>query len=416
VHGAARHLWVWAIVVMTVLTAMFNVAIFIRLLTTLLGLKPGVRREDRFENEIEHDPDELGDVTHHGAHHEGGFWGAMLWMPALLIVSLQYVGGLAPSLWSAAFRPLETHINYEAFADGLPTFWHAFLHPSLPLGLSMLAILLGILLALSRWMRHEVRDICDRIYPAMYHACVAGGGKAFRVLQTGHLSHYLVFVLGAFLLGFVGLIAVEWLDAQPPAMSQAALDPIRRWLEFWPGLAMGVLICFTAIALTLTDERVFRVLLLGACGFAIVGMYIIYQAPDLALTQLMFEVVSVLLFVLVLRLLPRKRIETPPRRGWRAALSIAVGLVFGWITLVAASQEPVGDKVGSFYARYSKDPPTEEQAKAMADPRGGGGDNVVNVILVDFRGFDTLGEITVLALAALGTWSLMPGRLQRRPV
>jgi multicomponent K+:H+ antiporter subunit A len=408
VHGAEGHPWVWAVVVMTVLTAMFNVAIFIRLLTTLLGWPRGQRQMGAAEKEIEHDPDALGSVQHHHAHHEPGFWGAMLWVPAALIVSLQYVGGVAPALWNRAFAPLEVHQNYEAFADGLPTFWYAFSHPSLPLYLSMLAIVLGVLLALSPWMRREVRDVCDNIYPAMYHACVVGGGKAFRVIQTGNLRHYMLFVLGAFLIAFAGTVYVD------SGMFSKAGAPLSRWLEFWPGLAMGVIICYTAFALTLTHVRVFRVLLLGACGLSVVGMYIIYQAPDLALTQLMFEIISVLLFVLVLRLLPRHQMHSPPGRRWRGPVAVAVGIAFGWITLIAASQPPAGGKVGQFFAAYSDHVPTEQTTAVMADPRSGGGENVVNVILVDFRGFDTLGEVTVLALAALGVWSLMPGRRQRR--
>jgi multisubunit Na+/H+ antiporter MnhB subunit len=334
----------------------------------------------------------------------------MLWVPALLIVALQYVGGIATPLWNAVFQPLETNVNYAAFADGLPTFWHAFAHPSLPLYLSLLAIALGVVLALSRWMRNEVRDVFDKLYPAMYHLCVVGGGRAFGTIQTGNLRHYLGFVLGAFLIGFAAVVMVN-----PEAMTADAMPAIRRWFEFWPGLAMGVIVCVTALTLPLTDVRVFRVLLLGACGFSVVGMYIIYQAPDLALTQLTFEFISVILFVLVLRLLPRHRMTTSPDRVRRAIVSILMGLAFGWITLLAATQEPARDRVGAFFAEYAHHPPEQAEA-AMAEPRGGGGDNVVNVILVDFRGFDTLGEVTVLALAAVGVWSLMPGRRQRRPL
>jgi multisubunit Na+/H+ antiporter MnhB subunit len=409
VHGAENHPWIWAVVVMTVLTAMFNVAIFVRLFTTLLGLKPGVRREPAHAHGIEHDPDHLGTVQHDHPHHEPGFWGAMLWVPAALLVAPQFIGGIVTPWWNSAFRPLESNINYKAFSDGLPTFWHAFAEPSLPLYLSLIAIVLGVALALSRWMRREVHDVFDKLYPAMYHLCVVGGGRAFRTIQTGHLRHYLLFVLGAFLIGFIAVLYIN------PAMSRETLAPMQRWGEFWPGLAMGVIICFTALTLPLTDVRVFRVLLLGAYGFSVVGMYIIYQAPDLALTQLMFEVISVILFVLVLRLLPRRRIQTPPGRVWRGITATLVGLAFGWITLIAASQPPAGGRIGSFFAEHAHHPPPAEQT-AMASPRGAGGDNIVNVILVDFRGFDTLGEVTVLALAALGVWSLLPGRRQRRPL
>jgi multisubunit Na+/H+ antiporter MnhB subunit len=126
----------------------------------------------------------------------------------------------------------------------------------------------------------------------------------------------------------------------------------------------------------------------------------------------MVEIISVLLFVLVLRMLPR-RFELPPiSRAWRVVLGVAVGILFGWMTLVTA-QSPRNVTLtqdwllGEMFARHSY-AGTEYTAG-----RGGGGDNLVNVILVDFRGFDTLGEITVLALAGLGVWSLVPRRRRR---
>jgi multicomponent K+:H+ antiporter subunit A len=403
VHGAEAHPWLWILVVMTVLTAMFNMAIFVRLLTTLCGL-PGAQQPEAVaaheEGAHEH--------GHHEHHHEQGLWPAMLWVPAALLVAFQLIGGLATPLWNMVFRPVEAHMNYDAFTGGLPHLLE--LHMNLPLGLSMLGMGLGAMLGLSPLMRGAVRDVHDKIYPALYHACVVGGGRAFHFLQTGHLRHYMLFVSGAFLLAFAGSV---WADV---AMLRASVAPIMRGLEYWPGLAMGALICITAVALILTDVRVLRVLMLGASGFAVVGMYIIYQAPDLVLTQLMFEFVSVILFVLVLRLLPRHQTQGSAGRWWRAIVGAAVGLAFGWLTLLAGSQMPAEVPTGQFYAQHADHPPqqVDEQQTGVVADRGAGGHNVVNVILVDFRGFDTLGEITVLALGAIGVWSLMPGRWQRR--
>jgi len=143
-----------------------------------------------------------------------------------------------------------------------------------------------------------------------------------------------------------------------------------------------------------------------------VGLYILYQAPDLALTQRMFEIISVILFLLVLRLLPpldrRPRVRVLPR----LALASVVGLSIGWMTLLAghAAEQRADDTptLGTLFEDHSL------EGSVITNGRSGEGRNIVNVILVDFRGFDTLGEITVLATAALGVWSMLPSRRWRR--
>ena len=131
-----------------------------------------------------------------------------------------------------------------------------------------------------------------------------------------------------------------------------------------------------------------------------------YQAPDLALTQLMVEIISVLLFVLVLRMLPSSDGIAKVGKWWRALVGLGAGLIFGWMTLVAAMGNPAS-RLGEWFMQYTYHGPS---LPGGGYERGGGGFNVVNVILVDFRGFDTMGEICVLALAALGVWSMLPGR------
>ena len=386
--------WWIPLMVVTVVTAACNTAIFVRLLTTLMGWKFGQYRP----------VDHHADHHHHGEHHEeSGLWNAMLWVPAAILVAPQFIGGLMPGVWESVFKPLETNMHYF---EHVPTLWHAFTHPSLPLGMSALAIGLGIALACSGAMRGAIADVHDRIWPALYSLAVDGGGYAFRTVQTGHLRHYLMFVLIAFGFGFIGAVVVE-LAAPYPGMLERAWAALPRVGEYWPGLLIGILICLTSLSLPMTQRRVLRVLLLGASGLSVVAMYLLYQAPDLALTQLTFEIISVLLFVLVLRLLPAPVPRPRPGRIWRLTLSALVGLAFGWLTLVAATADstPI---MGSFYALHSA------EGSGLTDGRTGGGLNVVNVILVDFRSFDTLGEITVLALAAMGVWSLVPAMKHNR--
>ncbi|MBB6428433.1 multicomponent K+:H+ antiporter subunit A [Algisphaera agarilytica] len=392
VHAAKYEPWLWLILVMTIVTAACNVAIFVRLLTTLMGWKFGLQGDDGKED----------DHAHHDHHpHEHGFWGALIWLPAVPLVALQYLGGIITPLWNAIFLPFEKYAFYEGFHGHVPSLLHALLHPGLPLMFSLLAIILGVGLGLSKLLRGQHTDINDSIYPAVESLCVRCGRSLFALLQNGNLRYYILLVLVTLSATFVLTVNHD------RAMIDVVGTEAAKAFEFAPGVILGVLICASALLLPVLSQRVIRVLLLGSCGFTVVAMYIIYQAPDLALTQLMVEIISVLLFVLVLRLLPddpehKRRVG----RSWRAAVAIVAGLIFGWMTLVAATGDPA-QQLGEWFVQNSY------HGEKLADGtygRGGGGFNVVNVILVDFRGFDTLGEVTVLALAALGVWSMLPGR------
>jgi multicomponent Na+:H+ antiporter subunit A len=124
---------------------------------------------------------------------------------------------------------------------------------------------------------------------------------------------------------------------------------------------------------------------------------VLQGAPDLALTQLLIETLSLVLFVLVLRLLPdRFRVGASRLRlNARLVISVVVGLFAAGSLLVATS--------------VRTEPSVSEEINEVALPEGGGR-NVVNVILVDIRGFDTMGEITVLAVAGLGILTLVRTR------
>jgi multicomponent Na+:H+ antiporter subunit A len=139
------------------------------------------------------------------------------------------------------------------------------------------------------------------------------------------------------------------------------------------------------------------VLLLGAVGYGVAVLFILQGAPDLALTQTLIETLSLVLFVLVLKLLPdRFRVSASRLRvNARVAVAVLVGLFAAGSLIVASG--------------VRTEPSVSEEISEVALPEGGGR-NVVNVILVDIRGFDTMGEITVLAVAALGILTLVRTR------
>jgi multicomponent Na+:H+ antiporter subunit A len=171
-------------------------------------------------------------------------------------------------------------------------------------------------------------------------------------------------------------------------------------------LVVAVVVGTAAVGAAASRRRFSAALFLGAAGYAMAGLFVVQGAPDLALTQVAMETLSTVLFVLVLRRLPDRfgwggrgeSTMTVRQRALRLAVAATVGIsVFVLAVTMSAPQPstPVSD---------------EMVARSLPD---GGGRNVVNVILVDFRGLDTLGEITVLVSAAIGAVAL--ARAGRRP-
>jgi multicomponent Na+:H+ antiporter subunit A len=148
-----------------------------------------------------------------------------------------------------------------------------------------------------------------------------------------------------------------------------------------------------AIATVRARYRLTGVAALGVTGLGIALIFVMFGAPDLAITQVMVETLTVILFILVFYHLPPFVPRSTRRQRFRdLAISIVAGLVMALAVLATASihLEPV---LTDFFAR---------QSLAAAYGR-----NIVNVILVDFRALDTLGEITVLAVAGFGVYALI---------
>ena len=167
-------------------------------------------------------------------------------------------------------------------------------------------------------------------------------------------------------------------------------------------LAAGVLV-LAVLAIRLVDALSVA-LILGAVGFGVSLLYLWFSAPDLAITQVMIETLTTILLVLILFRLPRmRRLSSPSQRMADMVLAIfGGGIVSLVLWQVMAAPSPVS---------------ISEWLIARSMPEGHGR-NIVNVILVDFRALDTLGEIVVLALAAMGGYALLkspPNSGEREP-
>ena len=191
------------------------------------------------------------------------------------------------------------------------------------------------------------------------------------------------------------------------AVVPGALLVTGTWWPGWPDvvevpvhLAIAALLVGLALAAAIVRRRFAGALFLGMVGYSMAALFVVQGAPDLALTQVAIETLSTVLFVLVLRRLP-DRFETTAgaaRRTVRVAIATVVGAFVFVFTLAVGGVQPDTD--------------VAETMIALAYPEGDGR-NVVNVVLVDIRGFDTLGEMTVLTAVAIGTVAL--ARAGRRP-
>lgn len=158
-------------------------------------------------------------------------------------------------------------------------------------------------------------------------------------------------------------------------------------------IAAAVLILCAFATAGLHRQRFYALVLLSVVGLVVALAFARFSAPDLAMTQLSVEVVTIVLLMLAIYYMhPWTPVETPLKRRLRD-VAIAAGAGIGMTLVTLAMLTQPFSSISEFFLENSKP--------------GGGGTNVVNVILVDFRGFDTLGEITVLAIAALGIYAML---------
>lgn len=211
-----------------------------------------------------------------------------------------------------------------------------------------------------------------------------------RMLQNGYLRNYIIFII----VTAVALASVSLYHAA----GEVTVAPDFS-ITFYEA-AIAFIIVVSVFILITSTSRLKSIVALGVLGFSIGITFVIYGAPDLALTTFAIETLNVILFVLVLYKLPRfLKLSRSSNRVRDAVIATCVG-VFMTLTVLFATSFELSSEVKNYFAAASV-----PEAK---------GRNVVNVILVDFRAFDTLGEITVLAIAALGIFALLKLKPERK--
>lgn len=369
--------WAWAVPALVTLAGVFSVAYSLRMV------------HDTYFN------GELGDVENKHPHEPP----LGMKLPTIGLVIICVVVGLFPA---ATFGPL-VHVAATALVgQPLPDYhlsiWHGF---NLPLLMSVIALVVGVLLYRSLAQNKRLHRISSeawfgrgtgrQVFESLIDGVFALAGRLTVALENSSLQRYIALMVGAVVVvAAAPLLGAGIGTGERPQMPANVL-----------AVVVWVLLLVTCAALVMGHHQRFRtVVLVGLVGLVVALTFVSLSAPDLALTQLSVEVVSTVLLLMGLALLPQTtpRESTAGRKTRDAVLALVAGVGVAWLAWVFMTRHH--DSISWYFLEQSL-------------PKGGGS-NVVNVILVDFRGYDTWGEITVLGIAALGVLALMDGFRLRR--
>jgi multicomponent Na+:H+ antiporter subunit A len=320
--------------------------------------------------------------------HEAPF---LMYLGPVVIASLGLVVGLLaeplvqPILTSTATAVLNLDHVLELM------LWHGF---TLVLLLSALTLLTGMLVFRGR---RTIRSLAGYIMPFYRFGPESGYNKLIpgllslatsqtRFFQNGSLRNYISSIIGF----FVFLVLVTLYVRRPDFnfMERLALSSGVRIYEV---VIVGLIIVAFFVIVN-ARSRLTTLVAMGVLGYGLAIIFLFYGAPDVAMTQFLIETLTVVLFVLILHRLPSFILKKKFEGMGYIMLSVVFGAVMAYLLLMVTSF-PLDSELRTLYA---------EGAWPL-----GKGRNVVNVILVDFRQLDTLGEIVVLAIAAIGIYSMI---------
>ena len=355
---------------LVVVAAMLSVAYSLRLIWSLFFAQPKLTREQKALPPMKvHDP----------------AFGMLA--PGLFLAVISLLVGLLPMTLAA---PLLRAASLAVQGETTPVFqlalWHGI---NVPLLMSIAAVAGGVLVVRQH---RRLADIAA-LFPKRNAGLIfeSATQRVIKItlwltlrLENGSLQRYqALLIMTALVMAVTGLTQLSSLTGE------RGQQPLDGMLFLGAGLMM-----FGAIGSALSHRwRLVSLLMLSVTGLSVSLTFVRFSAPDLALTQLSVEVASMILMILALFFLPQR----PPllvsgRRILRdLLLATSLGLVVAMLNYALLTRESL--PISDYFLRESVP--------------GGGGTNVVNVILVDFRGFDTLGEITVLTLAGLATFKLL---------
>ncbi len=323
---------------------------------------------------------------------------AGMWLPPALLVVLVVLIGLFPETMAGTLvRATAGAVIGGPVPDFHLSIWHGF---TPALGMSALAVVAGLLLILAYprvralWQAGPHPE-AKAMFDATLGGALALAQRFTHGVHNGSLQRYLAFAIAAMVLA--GFVAFSGAPHEAGSRALLPMQPVA--VVAWVLLLGGCL-----LTVVFFRKRLLSVLVVGTVGLIVCVAFIYLSAPDLALTQISVEVTTVILILLALYFLPKESpvsstVRAQPLRHLRdAVLALVAG--GGMAALSWAMLTRDGVSLSDYYLENSVS--------------GGGGTNVVNVILVDFRGFDTFGEIIVLGIAALAIFALLDGALHGR--
>ncbi|WP_417579787.1 monovalent cation/H+ antiporter subunit A [Nitrincola sp.] len=354
----------WMVPVLATLAAVFSVAYSLRFI------------HDVFFNG---EPVDLPKIPHEPPRY--------MKVPVEILVGLCLLVGLFPGfmvgslLYSASAAVLGGEVPYYSLS-----IWHGF---NLALIMSIVAMVLGVIIyhnrrKLFKFQSQFPETDAKLVFESLMQCLVRGSTKINQFFENGSLQRYL-FLLFLMVIVFAGKPLLQLVQTTGDR-EQLPLNSIS--------IVLAVILIFAALATVIWHrQRYISLLTLSVVGLIVSVSFTYFSAPDLALTQLSVEVVTIILLMLALFFLPQQtpKESSPGRVARDLGVAALVGGIFG--TLNYAIMTRSGLSISDFFLENSKP--------------GGGGTNAVNVILVDFRGFDTFGEILVLGIAALGIFKLI---------
>ncbi len=321
--------------------------------------------------------------------HKPSFW---LWLPVVILSFLTLLFGIFPFIADNALLQYAFETVAGAKTELHLKLWHGF---NTVLILSLVTIFLGLVLfIINRFVRRPLQQVyhLEVLSP---QSLTESFGEFFRrsafiytrLLHNGYLRNYLIVII----LFITGLVGYRFFSTVPIQVITEDLSGFRLY-----ELTVFIIIVVSIFYTIKTTSRLTAIASLGVIGYCICLIFVFYGAPDLAMTQFAIDTLTVVLFVLVL-------FKLPPFLSFRnKSILIRDGIIslgFGGLIMLITLESlvyPANKEISQFYA---------ENAYTLAK-----GKNVVNVILVDFRGFDTLIESIVLSIAALGVYGILKYR------
>ncbi len=305
--------------------------------------------------------------------------------PAAVLGVGGLVAGFLGAVWTDLFAGYD-HLYPAGHEEEYLALWHGL---GLPLWLTLVTLVAGALL-------HRFRDSWAPVarWGARVPQAEHGYQSAMRALdrvsvevtgltQRGSLPVYLGTILLVLVVVPGGVLLTRTALPDDVVLWQQPAQPV-----------VGTLMAVAAVAAVRARKRVKAVILVGVVGYGVALLYVLHGAPDLALTQMLVETVTLVVFLLVRRRFSPYFSDRPltASRWWRAGIGVLAGVTVAGAALVAAGARSL---------------PPVSTAYPEAAYELGGGQNVVNVTLVDIRAWDTMGELSVLVVAATGVASLV---------